>query len=199
VEIAVVAERKLIVVERYDRDVSADGTVQRIHQEDLCQALGVLPEIKYEEDGGPSLRQIADVLQSVAPPESLETLLKATTLNVLLGNGDAHGKNFSLLHSSSGALTLAPLYDLLCTLHYGDTRLAMYVDDVQRAERVTSERLINEAASWGVSRERARATIESLLGGAPRAMALAREETPGLPTEFFANVEGQLRRLLSAG
>jgi serine/threonine-protein kinase HipA len=168
-------------------------------QEDLCQALGVLPEIKYEEDGGPSLRQIADILQSVAPPDSLETLLKATTLNVLLGNGAAHGKNFSMLHSSSGPLTLAPLYDLLCTLHYGDTRLAMNVDNVRRAERVTSERLTNEAVSWGISRERARATIESVLEGAPRAMALAREETPGLPSELFANVESQLTRLLSAG
>lgn len=199
VETAEVADRKLIVVERYDRDVSADGAVRRIHQEDLCQALGVLPEIKYEEDGGPSLRQIADLLQSVAPPDSLETLLKATTLNVLLGNGDAHGKNFSLLHSSSGALTLAPLYDLLCTLHYGDTRLAMYVDNVQRAERVTSERLTNEAVSWGISRERARVTIESVLGGASHAMALAREETPGLPADLFAKVESQLTRLLSAG
>lgn len=198
VETTDVADRKLIVVERYDRDVSADGAVRRIHQEDLCQALGVPPEIKYEEDGGPSLRQIADVLQSVAPLDSLETLLKATTLNVLLGNGDAHGKNFSLLHSSSGALTLAPLYDLLCTLHYGDTRLAMYVDNVRRAEQVTSERLTNEAGSWGISRERARGTIESVLGGASRAMTLAREETPGLPADLFANMERQLTRLLSA-
>jgi serine/threonine-protein kinase HipA len=197
VETVAAAARKLIVLERYDRSVSADGTVQRIHQEDLCQALGVLPEIKYEEDGGPSLRRIADVLQSVAPPGSLETLLKATVLNVLLGNGDAHGKNFSLLHRSSGALTLAPLYDLLCTLHYGDNRLAMYVDNVQRTDRVTSERLANEAVSWGISRERARTTIDEVLTSAPAALALAREQTSGLPADLFATVERQLTQLLS--
>lgn len=198
VETIALAERKLIVIERYDRNVSTDGTVHRIHQEDLCQALGVLPEIKYEEDGGPSLQRIADVLQSVAPPGSLETLLKATTLNVLLGNGDAHGKNFSLLHHSSGALTLSPLYDLLCTLHYGDDRLAMYVDNVQRSDRVTSERLANEAVSWGISRERARATINSVLDGAPAALAHAREQTPGMPVDLFVAIERQLTQLLSA-
>ncbi|MBI2162364.1 MAG: HipA domain-containing protein, partial [Candidatus Rokubacteria bacterium] len=110
----------MIIVERYDRIVRSDGRVERIHQEDFCQATAIPPEKKYEEDGGPTLRRIAGILQEVAGPDSLETLLRAVTINVLIGNGDAHGKNFSLLHDASGSLRLAPLYDLLSTLAYGD-------------------------------------------------------------------------------
>jgi serine/threonine-protein kinase HipA len=198
VETTEMAKRKLIVVERFDRSVSADGAVARIHQEDFCQAMGVRPDTKYEEDGGPSLQRIAGILQSVAAPDSLERFLQAVTLNVLIGNGDAHAKNFSLLHHASGALTLTPLYDLMCTLHYGDNRLAMYIDTVQKIDRVTAARVANEAVRWGMSRDRAVATIDDILGRAPAAIAKAREQTPGLPPELFATVESQLARLRSA-
>ena len=135
VETTEIAGRKLIVVERYDRRVATDGSVERIHQEDFCQATGVAPEAKYEEDGGPSLLRIAGILQAVAAPGSLERLLQTVTVNSLIGNGDAHAKNFSLLHHVNGALTLTPLYDLMCTLYYGDDQLAMYVDNVHRTNR----------------------------------------------------------------
>ncbi len=190
-----VAGRKLIVVERYDRSVEPDGSTERIHQEDLCQATGTPPDTKYEEDGGPSLRRIADILQDVAPTDSLVKLAQATTLNVLLGNGDAHAKNFSLLHTASGGMALAPLYDLMSTLHYGDRRLAMYVDSVQRTDRVTGERVINEAVRWGLPRERAEAAVVGLLDRAPKAIAAARAETDGVPEELLSTVESQLKRL----
>jgi HipA-like C-terminal domain len=134
------------VVERYDRLVSPDGTVVRIHQEDFCQALGISPESKYEEDGGPSLLRIARVLSAVAAPDSLERLLAAVTINTIVGNGDAHGKNFSLLHEASGVLLMTPLYDVLSTLYYGDDRLALYIDNVHRTNRVTPLGIANEAA-----------------------------------------------------
>lgn len=198
VETTEIAGRKLIVVERYDRVVSDDGSVERIHQEDFCQATGVPPETKYEEDGGPSLQRIAGILQSVAASsDSLERLLQAVTVNVLLGNGDAHGKNLSLLHHASGALRLAPLYDLMCTLHYGDDRLAMYIDSVQRTDRVTAQRIANEAVRWGLSRERAMATIGNLLDQAPAAIAAARKETDGVPTDMVSTIERRLAQLRS--
>jgi serine/threonine-protein kinase HipA len=197
VETTEMAKRRMIVVERFDRTIGGDGTVERIHQEDLCQATGVPPDTKYEEDGGPSLRRIADILQSVAAADSLERFLQALTLNVLIGNGDAHAKNFSLLHHPSGALTLTPLYDLMCTLHYGDNRLAMYVDTVQRTDRVTAERIVNEAMNWGMSRERAVSTVDDILERAPAAMSAAREETPHLPLELYATVQDQLSQLRS--
>jgi serine/threonine-protein kinase HipA len=197
VETTEIAKRKLIVVERFDRTVSADGAVTRIHQEDFCQATGVPPDIKYEEDGGPSLRRIAGILQSVAAADSLERFLQAVTLNVLIGNGDAHAKNFSLLHHAAGALTLTPLYDLMCTLHYGDNRLAMYIDNVQRTDRVTAERIANEAVSWGMSHNRAVSTINDILDRAPAAVLAARNQTPHLPGDLYTTVEGQLSQLRS--
>lgn len=197
VETTEIAGRRLIVVERYDRVVSVNGSVERIHQEDFCQATGITPEAKYEEDGGPSLQRIAGILQSVAAPDSLERLLQAVTLNVLLGNGDAHGKNLSLLHHASGTLTLAPLYDLMCTLHYGDDRLAMYIDDVHRTSRVTVQRIANEAVRWDFSRERAMATIGNLLDQAPAAIAAARKETDGVPNDMVSTIERRLSQLRS--
>jgi serine/threonine-protein kinase HipA len=197
VETTTVSGRRVIIVERYDRDVHADGTVERIHQEDFCQATAIPPEKKYEEDGGPTLRRIAGILQGVAGPDSSETLLRAVTVNVLIGNGDAHGKNFSLLHDASGSLRLAPLYDLLSTLVYGDDRLAMYINDVRRTNRVTADRIVNEAARWGLSRRRASEIIAEILDHAPAAAQAARDETEGVPAGVLNVVESQLAQLRS--
>ena len=198
VEMTTIGGRKLIVVERYDRVVAADGTVRRIHQEDFGQATGVAPETKYEEDGGPSLLRIAGILRDVAAPDSLKRLLEAVTVNVLIGNGDAHAKNFSLLHTEDGALTLTPLYDLMCTLYYGDDRLAMYIDNVHRTDRVTVERIANEANKWGMSTERATTIILELLEEAPAAIAASRNETEDVPQELVSMIEGRLVQLRSS-
>jgi serine/threonine-protein kinase HipA len=195
VETTMISGRRLIIVERYDRIVQPHGAVERIHQEDFCQATGIPPEKKYEEDGGPSLRRIAGILQATAGTDSLETLLRAVTVNVLIGNGDAHGKNFSLLHDPLGSLRLAPLYDLLSTLVYGDDRLAMYIDNVRQTSRVTADRIVNEAARWGLSRRRASEIIADILDRAPAAAHAAREETDGLPPGVPGTVDSQLARL----
>ena len=150
VETIEVAGRKLLVAERFDRLVGPDGTVERIHQEDFCQATGMRPVDKYEEDGGPSLSRIAAIVASVSIRGSLERLFQSVLLNVVCGNGDAHAKNYSVLHERAGAVRLSPLYDVMCTLAFGDDRLAMYIDDVRRTERVTTERLVNEGGALGV-------------------------------------------------
>lgn len=120
------------------------------------------------------------------------------TINVLIGNGDAHGKNFSLLHDASGSLRLAPLYDLLSTLAYGDDRLAMYIDNVRRTNRVTADRIVNEAVRWGLSRRRASEIIAEILGRAPAATQAARDETEGVPAGVLQVVDSQLAELRSA-
>jgi serine/threonine-protein kinase HipA len=198
VETTLVNGRKLIIVQRYDRIIHQDGAVQRLHQEDFCQATGVLPDKKYQEDGGPSLARIAGILQAVAPATDVEALLRAVVLNVLIGNGDAHAKNFSLLHHPSGALGLAPLYDLMSTLYYGDDRLAMYIDSVQRTRRVTADRILSEAARWGLSRRRASQIIADIIDRTPDAVALAIAETPSLPAEIPAIIDSQLAQVKSA-
>lgn len=121
------------------------------------------------------------------------------TLNVLLGNGDAHAKNFSLLHQQSGVLRLAPLYDLMSTLLYGDDRLALHIDDVRRTNRVTADRIVNEAASWGLSRRRASEIVADILDRTPAAVAVAQDETEGVPPEIPALVASQVAQLASEG
>jgi serine/threonine-protein kinase HipA len=195
VETTEVAGRKLIVVERYDRLVQPDGAVERIHQEDFCQATGTRPDDKYQEDGGPSLARIADIVAAVTVRGSLERLIQAVTLNTLVGNGDAHAKNFSLLHERSGVLHLASLYDAMCTLTYSDNRLAMYVDDVRRTNRVTAQRLVNEGAGWGLPRQRCQEIVTDILDRAPDAIGAARDETAGVPDSIVSTVEGQLAQL----
>jgi serine/threonine-protein kinase HipA len=113
-----------LLVTRYDRSLVADPaggspTLHREHQEDFCQALGIVPENKYQTEGGPSLKRCFDLLReaSSAPAVDLIALLDAVIFNFLIGNHDAHGKNFSLLYKG-GQTRLAPLYDLLCTSYY---------------------------------------------------------------------------------
>jgi serine/threonine-protein kinase HipA len=194
VETIEVQGRPLIVVTRYDRIVEPSGAVRRVHQEDFCQVTGNPPRSKYQQDGGPSFAQIANTLREV-DPTSLETLLKAMTLQVLTGNGDAHGKNYSLLHEESGALRLAPIYDVMSTLYYKDMRLAMYIDSVQRLDRVTADRIINEATAWGMSSDAATEVVTSLLDDARTAIATAVAETVPPPAEISDVVEEQLKRL----
>lgn len=197
VEIAKTETTSVIVVERYDRRVGPKGDVERIHQEDFCQAMAIPPWKKYQEDGGPSLKQIAGILETAARPESLEGLLQAVTFNVLIANGDAHGKNFSLIHERDGSLRMAPLYDLLCTYLYGDDRLAMHIDDVRRIDRVSGDRLVNEAVGWGFTRRHAKEIVIDLLIRAPDAIESAREFTENLPSEIPSILQRQLRGLSS--
>ena len=101
VEIGNVEGIDYLLVERYDRAVSADSkSLKREHQEDFCQALGIVPEHKYQSEGGPSLKQCFDLVRatSATPVIDLQALLDAVIFNWLIGNHDAHGKNFSLVY-----------------------------------------------------------------------------------------------------
>ena len=107
-----------LLVKRYDR-TSQDNAPVRLHQEDFCQALSVPPENKYEREGGPGISACLDSIQkhSVEPlPDRIE-FLNIVIFNYLIGNADAHGKNFSLLYDK-GRPRLAPAYDLLSTAVY---------------------------------------------------------------------------------
>lgn len=121
----------IFVVERYDR-IIADTDVSRLHQEDFCQALGILPQYKYEAEGGPTLVGCCDLLRraSIRPGGDLLALIDWVIYAVLTGNCDAHAKNISLLLLVDGP-RLAPFYDLISTriyAHYGLTdRLAMKI------------------------------------------------------------------------
>jgi len=111
----------ILVVSRYDREQKGDGTVFRLHQEDFCQALGILPEQKYESEGGPSLERCFALLKehSIRPAADQRAMLGWVIFNVLVGNADGHAKNLSILFTDKGP-RLAPFYDLICTQVYPD-------------------------------------------------------------------------------
>ena len=122
-----------IVVERYDRVRTRSGDIVRVHQEDLCQAMGVHPSGKYEKDGGPGIKRIMEELTWSSNPEvDRRRFMEATALNFLIGGTDAHAKNYSVLFGPRQA-RLAPLYDIASYLPYfegrwQDVRMPMKVD-----------------------------------------------------------------------
>lgn len=136
--------RAFLLVERYDR-IAGDGRVKRLHQEDFCQALGFPSSRKYAADGGPVLRDCFRLLRSSAtrPAREVLKLFDAAIFNLIIGNADAHAKNYSLLYRDD-ALEMAPLYDLLATVAYPDLspKLAMKI-----AGRATLDAL--KARDWG--------------------------------------------------
>jgi serine/threonine-protein kinase HipA len=130
-----------LLVERYDRDLTSDP-IRRLHQEDFCQALGRPSEQKYQADGGPTVADAVSLLRacSARPAQDLITFWRALVFNWLIGNCDAHAKNFSLLYDAA-VPTLAPLYDLVSTTVYPELtpRLAMSLDGARKIEEVTAE------------------------------------------------------------
>ncbi len=121
VEAISVEGRPFLLVERYDRVRDKIGIMRRVHQEDFCQALGVPPENKYASEGGPTFKDCFELLRRVSarPATDIAKLLDAAIFNLIVGNADAHGKNYSILYDEHGP-RMAPLYDLLSTVAYPD-------------------------------------------------------------------------------
>lgn len=160
--------------ERYDRRHrdAADGapTLERLHQEDFCQALGIVSEFKYQKEGGPSLKQCFGLLREVSsvPVIDLARLLDAVIYNYLVGNNDAHGKNFSLLHrplEKGGRETrLSPLYDIVSTVYYPELsrNMAMKIGTEYSSEKVVARDFEQLAEEAGLGRPLVRRRVPEL-------------------------------------
>ena len=152
----------VLAVERFDREVSlADGdmTVSRRHQEDMAQALGIGGGSKYAELKGGSIHVMAELLRrhGLRPASDVAGLAQMACLNYLVGNCDAHLKNFSILHEGrdcdeQATVSLAPAYDLVSTTYFPKhpRRLAMRVGDAQTIAEVTPESFRTLAADLGI-------------------------------------------------
>ncbi len=175
-ELLDVAGLPVLAVKRYDRqDAPAGDIPARVHQEDGCQATAAPPGLKYEEQGGPALRDFADVIRNFGDPRDVTHLLRRTTFNMAVGNADAHAKNFSVLHEPGiPAVRLAPLYDVLSTIALeltgsagrpvrADTHLGQRVGGQADIRTVTAASLIDEAATWGIRRRAASAVVTETL------------------------------------
>jgi serine/threonine-protein kinase HipA len=122
-ELEVIAGRPCLISRRFDR--STDGmTSVRLHQEDLCQALGVPSNLKYEQSFGPGFRRFRELLREIGRSVDVATLVRIAVLNFVLGNSDAHGKNFAILFAELGR-QMAPLYDVVSTAVYDEVEDAM--------------------------------------------------------------------------
>lgn len=184
------------VSERYDR-VRDGRRVRRLLQEDFCQAMGVPPEMKYEEDGGPSAVRCFLFLRDAGLgfPE-MTKFVDALAFNFLVGNADAHAKNFSILHKP-GATTLAPLYDLLSTEAYPNlsSRMAMSIGGVRDFAEVTVGSFDAFARKCDFNPKFVRSRIARLSEALPKAMDEVAGELSdtGHPSPVYALVSAQTR------
>lgn len=193
-----------IVVTRFDREVEQDG-VRRIHQEDMCQALRIPPEIKYSEhppnERQPSYLRFAAVLarRALDPRTELVRLLEQVTVNVALGNTDAHAKNISLFHDPGGTVRLTPVYDLAPTLGFiAQRHVGLPVAGKFVITEITREHLVREAASWGVPERAARDAVERTIAATRAAIASADATYPGIRGDVRALAIQQLERLVAS-
>lgn len=145
--------RPYLLVTRYDR-AERDGAMIRLHQEDSCQALAVPPERKYAAEGGPAFRDLFALTRGYvrSPATDVVKLVDAAIFNLVIGNADAHGKNFSFLLDGRGP-RLAPLYDLLSTVHWPalNPRLAMRIGRAGTIDELGGETWARFAADAGVT------------------------------------------------
>ena len=150
-EIIETGDQRSLLIKRYDRTIQNNQWV-RLHQEDFCQALGISSRIKYQAEGGLGFANCFDLVRkaSAQPARDLITLFEASIFNYLIGNNDAHGKNFSLLYSpieERFIARLAPLYDLVCTEYFEalSPRMAMKIG---KAYHPSELRLKHWEAFW---------------------------------------------------
>lgn len=113
-EIVEFAGTKVLAVERFDRRWTRDARLLRLPQEDMCQALSVPPNLKYQSDGGPGNQAIMNLLKaSDTPAEDQAAYLKAQIVFWLIGATDGHAKNFSIFLTPGQHFRMTPLYDIL--------------------------------------------------------------------------------------
>jgi len=167
-----------IVVERYDRLRRADGTVLRLHQEDMCQAMSVEPQKKYPSDGGPAAVDIAALLKRDAAQRDVDRFTDAVVAQYLLGAPDGHAKNYSIILNGTN-VTLAPVYDVASILPYqldresGLNRVAMPIAGRSRFGEVTLHGVERFAGAAGTDPQRLVARACDMAAQFPDALAQA--------------------------
>ncbi|MCP4503668.1 MAG: type II toxin-antitoxin system HipA family toxin [Deltaproteobacteria bacterium] len=153
---------RMLLLTRYDRARDESGGIARLHQQDLCQALGYPPDIKYEKEGGPSLADAFDLVRDEVddPLSASRAMVGWVVFNVLVHNADAHAKNLSLLRKKlcsepdRFSHELAPFYDLVCTGTYPlDHHMAMSVGGQLDPGAISKKNWTKLAADIGVGKQ----------------------------------------------
>lgn len=200
--VRMIGETPCIVVRRYDREQGPEGTI-RLHQEDFCQALGRPPERKYQQEGGPTVRECVALLRewSTTPVLDILAFVEALVFNLLIGNADAHGKNYSMIYAA-GSRRLAPLYDLVSTIAWPElsTRLAMNIGHGKHANDLNPAHFRSLAEEcdlgWPMIRERVRTLAEKMLMAVNDSVASSDSALPVMRARIADMVHDRCERML---
>jgi serine/threonine-protein kinase HipA len=214
VEIATFGDKRVLVVERFDRRWTQDGRLLRLPQEDFCQALSVPPQRKYESDGGPGILALLNLLKaSDAPDEDQAMLIKVLVMFWLLGATDGHAKNFSIHLSPGGGFRITPVYDILSAqpnvdagqIQYNKMKLAMAVGSSRHyvIDKVATRHFVETAAQAGVGASVVMQVFDELRSIASKAIDTVQQALPAEFPDEIANAiihgfEKRLRQLNSA-
>jgi len=206
-------DRRALVVERFDRRWSRDATwLQRLPQEDMCQALMEPPARKYEHDGGPGITAILETLRQAQQAEhDRQTFFRAQVLFWLLAGTDGHAKNFSLFLLPGGRCRLTPIYDVLSThpivasgqLHPHRLKMAMAVTGKNRHhgwDQIRGRHWLTTADAARFPRRQARAILERFADEGEAALQRVQDELPEdfpphVADPIFAGVRATIARI----
>ena len=166
-----IGETEVLLVERFDRARDGDS-LRRLHQEDFCQAMAVPPDLKYQAEGGPGFAEMFGLLAAHSNRAAVDRLrlLDMALFHFLVGNADAHGKNYSLL-LGPGVVRLAPVYDAMCTLVYPELspRMAMKIGSKRGFDEVRAEHWEAFAKAAGLAPAFVLARLRAMADALPRA------------------------------
>jgi serine/threonine-protein kinase HipA len=207
-QLAVFGEKSVLIVERFDRRWTADGRLLRLPQEDCCQALSVAPFRKYQEDGGPGIQQILELLRgSDEPLADQRAFLKANIVFWLLGATDGHAKNFSVFLRPGGRFQLAPMYDVISAQPSFDSkqilwkqyRLAMSFGTKPHYSfrQIAPRHFFQTAERAGLGKQVVPSILEELLQQAPVAIEQALTDLPAnFPEEIAHSITSGIEKRL---
>ena len=181
VEMATFEGKRVLIVERFDRRWTKDKRLLRLPQEDCCQALSVPPTLKYENEGGPSIPAILNLLKgSDTPEDDQRQFLKAIVVFWLLAATDGHAKNFSVFLSPGGRFCITPLYDVISAQPSADAgqiqrnkmKLAMAVGDSRHyaIHTIMPRHFVQSAARAGIGAATLEQIFEDIRSRAPKAI-----------------------------
>ncbi|PQJ62405.1 type II toxin-antitoxin system HipA family toxin [Photobacterium angustum] len=197
-----VEEVKALALTRFDRRWSQDGSwLMRLPQEDMCQALGVAPALKYESDGGPNIASIMQfLLGSRTSTQDREVFFKAQILFWLLAAIDGHGKNFSLFLEPESRYSMTPLYDIISAYPLMDSnsipkqkaKMAMALTGTKKYykwQTIQPRHFLSTAKAVGFSTQRANELMTEMKNQAPSAIEKVRQQLPNdFPTDISESI-----------
>lgn len=196
--VEVIGDVPVIIIERYDRIRRAQG-VFRIHQEDMCQALGANPLRKYQQQGGPTIRDVMTLLlDSANPGVDRDRFMRAQAFNFVIAGTDAHARNYSIVYAPGGAFRLAPLYDVISDLPYAADRressLAMSIGGRRVLKEILPRHWVALAADVNFFADRALGHVRDIVDRAAdeATTLLADFQERGLANETLARLVSQL-------